>query len=416
MCRMDIHRAPLARTFAGLAVVTFVAACGQEDSPSASSSDKPTPAESHTEHDEPQPRIVVTTSKGVQVLDAKDGRVLGDFATKDEPRVSLAGDGRHVFLVQSDAGITNILDAGSWAVAHGDHAHYYTADPALRESTVEGDTPVHVVSHGDQTAVFHDGDGTAAVFDENGLLIDSLDMATIDSGAPHHGVVVPTDDGAIVSIPPEPGNGDDTLPTGVAIVDEEGAEVERFDNCPGMHGETTAGDLTAFACEDGVLLVDEADATKVDYPSGAGRIGSFTQGPAGDTLVGDYTETSLLALDLKSHKTREIALNSPYAARAFDEHGDAIVLTTDGTLHVVDPQSGKTTRAIKDVLPAFEIPEDWQEPRPTLTIAGHTAYVADPATSTVTPVELETGTAGTAFRLDAVPTGVAAVGVTFATD
>lgn len=411
---MSTRKPANAGTIASLAVVTLIAACGQTESPNASpNGPQHAPTETHAEHHEPQPRLVVATTSGVQVLQADDGHVLEDFETVGRPMLSLAGDGRHVFLVQSDADVTNILDAGSWAVAHGDHAHYYTGGASMRESRVEGDTPVHVVSHGDRTAVFHDGDGTAAVFEENGMLIDTLDTTVVNSGGPHHGVVVPTHDGAIVSIPPPPG--DDTLPTGVAIVDDAGAEIERFENCPGLHGEATAGDLVAFACEDGVLLVDGTDAQKIDYPSDEGRIGSFTPGPVGDILVGDYTDTSLLAVNVTTEKTLEIDLNEPYAARALDEHGDAVVLTTDGNLHVVDPDTGKITQTVRAVLPTFEIPEDWQEPRPTLAIAGHTAFVADPATSTVIPVDLDVSTVGTAFRLDDEPTGVVAVGVPVAT-
>jgi hypothetical protein len=56
------------------------------------------------------------------------------------------------------------------------------------------------------------------------------------------------------------------------------------------------------------------------------------------------------------------------------------------------------------------LPEDWQQPRPTLTDAGHIAYVADPANSTVIPVALDHGSVEAAFTLDAVPTSIIAVG------
>ena len=62
------------------------------------------------------------------------------------------------------------------------------------------------------------------------------------------------------------------------------------------------------------------------------------------------------------------------------------------------------------MIAAFEIPDDWQQPRPTLTVAGHTAYVADPETASVVPVDLEAGTVGGAFTMDGVPTAIVTVG------
>ena len=407
---------------AASAVALVLTACGAEeadgeaapDGAGAASGDTPgeeAPADDvRVEVDEPETRLVVATDSGAIVLDAATGSVLGTFETQSRPMLSVAGDGRHAFLAQNDSDLTQVLDAGSWASEHGDHAHYYVTDPVLRELRIEGADPAHVVSHAGHTAVFHDGEGTATVFRDAGLRIDSLDTAVIDSGAPHHGVVVPEEGFAVVSIPPPP-DADDTLPVGVTVVDEAGAELARFEDCPELHGETAADHVLAFACADGVLLVEGEDATKLEYPAADGRIGSFTPGPATDHIVGDFTDTSLLAVDIGAATAHEITLDQPYAARALDEHGDLVVLTVDGTLHVIDPADGDVKAAAPGVLPAFEIPEDWQEPRPTLTVAGHTAYVADPASSSLLPVDLESLTVGDGFALDAVPAGIVATGM-----
>lgn len=391
-----------------LSVAAVLAACGADDETAPAADNLDEPDDGRTEVDAPQPRLIVATETGVVVVDAGDGKILGSFETDIRPSPAVAGDGRHVFLVQTDADVTQVLDAGSWASEHGDHSHYYIVEPTLRDLRIDGDRPVHIVSHDEHTAIFNDGDGTATVFRDAGLLIDSIDSTTIDSGDPHHGVVVPLDSGAVVSISPPPG--DDTLPTGVILLDEGGAEIERFDDCPGLHGEATLHDVVVFACADGVLLVDGTEATKVDYPSEDGRIGSFTPGPAEDHLVGNFTATSLLAVDVEGATSHEITVDAPYAARALDEHGDLVVLTTDGTLYVVDPADGDVESSVLEVLAPFEIPEDWQEPRPTITVVGHTAFVADPATSTVTPVDLEDGLAGDPVEIDGVPTAIVSVG------
>ena len=392
---------------AALSAALVLAACGAQDETDPAADSVAEPEDGRTDVNEPQTRLVVTTEGGASVLDAGSGEVLGTFSTRARPVAVVAGDGRHVLLVQADADLTEILDAGTWASGHGDHHHYYVREPMLRDVRVEGGSPVHVVSHDGQTAIFHDDDGTATVFSDDGLLIDSLDTTIVDSGAPHHGVVVPQGAWAVVSIPPPPG--DDTLPIGMSLVDEDGSEFVRFDDCPGLHGEAALGDVLAFACADGVLLVDGQDAQKVPYPSDDGRIGSFTAGPADEYLVGNYTATSLLAVDVDDAHAHEIELDAPYAARALDEHGDLVALTTDGTLHVVDVADAAIESSVPGVLPAFDIPEDWQEPRPTLTVVGHTAYVADPATMTVLAVDLTSGTAVDTFAVDGVPTAIVAV-------
>ena len=396
---------------AGAALLLVAAAgCAGEDTPADTAEDAASeaPDPSKQEVDEPQPRLVVTTDSGAVVLDAASGETLAEVDTQVRPTPSVAGDGRHVFLVQADADLTQVLDAGSWTSAHGDHTHSYIADPKLRDSVVEGAHPVHVVSHDGHTAIFHDDDGTASVFADNGLLIDTLDTTTVDSGEPHHGVVAPLEDGALVSIPSPAGP--DALPVGVAVVDSAGEETARFETCPELHGEASLHDASVFACENGMLVVEGAESSTIPYPSDAGRIGSFLTGPAGEVLVGNYTDTSLLAVDVEAGTAHEIPVGLPYAARALGPHGEAVVLTTDGALHVIDPVPGQVMGTVAGVVAPFEIPEDWQVARPSLAVAGHTAFVADPASSAVVPVDLETWTVGHPVTLEEAPAGIVAVG------
>src|SRR5699024_8474729 len=58
--------------------------------------------------------------------------------------------------------------------------------------------------------------------------------------------------------------------------------------------------------------------------------------------------------------------------------GEALVLGTDGALHVIDPGTGALTRSLAVVQPSTE-PPDWNEPRPTLYGQAGSAYGRDPA-------------------------------------
>ena len=70
--------------------------------------------------------------------------------------------------------------------------------------------------------------------------------------------------------------------------------------------------------------------------------------------------------------------------------GEALVLGTDGALHVIDPLDGRVTADIP-VVGAWEEPEVWQDPRPALFVLGSKAYVTEPATSSIHAVDLKTG-------------------------
>jgi hypothetical protein len=66
------------------------------------------------------------------------------------------------------------------------------------------------------------------------------------------------------------------------------------------------------------------------------------------------------------------------------------VLGTDGALHVIDPDTAKVTNSFP-VIPAWEEPLEWQDPRPTIYVNGHTAFISDPATNAIHAVDVESG-------------------------
>src|SRR5690606_37580834 len=69
--------------------------------------------------------------------------------------------------------------------------------------------------------------------------------------------------------------------------------------------------------------------------------------------------------------------------------GEALVLGTDGAVHVIDPGSGEITAAIAVTAP-WQTPEDWQEPRPTLLVFDGSAYVTEPGRGALHAVDIET--------------------------
>ncbi|RAX45098.1 hypothetical protein DQ354_11800 [Arthrobacter sp. AQ5-06] len=115
-------------------------------------------------------------------------------------RLSPAGDGRHVLVSTGDS--FRVFDAGVWTEAHGDHGHFYVAAPRLMDRAFRANKAGHVVNHGGQTVLFHDGSGKVEIFDP-AALTDALKTglpATSTYTAPtaHHGVAVQMEDGKLL--------------------------------------------------------------------------------------------------------------------------------------------------------------------------------------------------------------------------
>ena len=406
-----------------------LAACSGQESPAAGGQPAPAspsiPAEERTEVDGPQPRLVVGTETGATVFSIGDGGALtseGDVATNYRPSVSVGSDDRHVYLNQGDFGLTQILDAGSWGQAHGDHSHYYTKEPSLRELVLKGKKPSHVVSHDDRTAVFYDGTGAATVFRDAGLTIGKLDKTEVDAGTgAHHGVAIALEESIMISI------AQDGEAAGVSVRSADGSkELARHENCPGLHGEATVhgedDDTVIFGCADGVLAVTGTEAEHIKNPTqdDEQRVSSFTvggdeEGPRSHLVVGNYGAESLGVIDLETKKLSEVKIGTDYSGRARTADGDVAVLTTDGRLRVINPETGKETATI-EVLDKFTIPEDWKISTPKVAVVGDQAFVTDPAKQVVIPVDLETEKVGEHVALTAEPNNLVPVNAAGADD
>lgn len=372
-------------------------ACGTEDSPSPSSapssSSTARPAGA-TEVEAPSPRLAMTYDGGVLVLDAGSGEVLLEEELDGFLRLNPAGDGRHL-LVSGSGGLT-ALDTGAWTEEHGDHGHSWTTEPRLTDFTISAEEPGHVVPHHGRTAVFDDGTGTITAFDPADLadLADGdPELDTWQADEAHHGVAVQDGHGNLILTV-----GDEESRSGIKLITAAGNELASSDECPGVHGEAFAGDVALFGCEDGVLLVDGRRITKIDAPDAYGRIGNQAGHDTSRYVLGDYKvdadaelerPTRVSVIDTRTASLRLVDLPASYSFRSLGRtpDGDALVLGTDGRLHVIDMAAAKVTASIP-VTAKWREPLDWQQPRPLVEVVGDTAYVTEPATKQVHVVDL----------------------------
>lgn len=348
-----------------------------------------------TENVSATPRLALSYDGGILVLDAESLEPVGDLSTDGFIRLNAADNGRHVFVSESDG--FRILDMGTWTRQHGDHGHYYTAQPRLTDLRFGGAEPGHVVPHDDRITLFSDGTGEVNIVEPAELLRGNARSTSYTVPQPHHGVAVARGDGTLVVTV-----GDEQARTGVAILDAERNEIARNDDCPGVHGEAAAaGGALTFGCQDGILVVNGNDIQKVDSPDDYGRIGNQAGSEQSPYVLGDYKTdedadlerpTRFTLTDTRDGSLRVVDIDASYSFRSLERgpNGEVVILGTDGALHTFDPETGEQTNRIP-VIDSWSEPDEWQSPMPNVVVLEGTAYVSSPEQQSLTAVDLATG-------------------------
>ena len=364
----------------------------------------------------PAPRLAITYDGGVMVVDAMSLEVIEEFPAEGFTRLNPAGDGRHLFLSEGDS--FRLLDAGTWSEPHGNHDHSYTTTPVLTDLRVEGSHPGHAVAHAGHTALYFDGDGRVEILDTSALDATAGSIAverTHEVADAHHGVAVVLEDGSFLETV---GTSDER--SSVQVLDADGEQIALTQECPGVHGEAVAADeVVVLGCEDGLVVYRDGDFSKISSPDPYGRIGNQAGSEQSPVVLGDYKVDPDADLErpervsLTDTRTGELSLvdlGTSYSFRSLARgpQGEALVLGTDGQLHVIDPESGEITEEI-DVVAEWSEPEEWQQPRPTLFVLGQFGYVTEPETSEVHIVDLDTMTVIDSATLPQVPNEISGV-------
>ncbi|MFC8422799.1 zinc metallochaperone AztD [Streptomyces sp. NPDC057236] len=376
----SIRNRAVSGTALALAVSAVLTACGGGDGASSDTkAAKATPGT--TPAGDVKDPLVATFDGGLYILDGESLKPAKTIELPGFNRVNPAGDDDHV-IVSTDKGF-RVLDA---------------TGQTLTGITYEGAKPGHVVRHAGRTVLFTDGTGEVNVFDPADLDGGKKpEGRTYTSAEAHHGVAIELSNGELLTT-----LGTEEKRTGALVLDKNDKEIARNESCPGVHGEAAAqGEAVAVGCEDGVLIYKDGEFTKVDAPDDYGRIGNQAGSDASPVLLGDYKTdpeaelerpTRISLIDTRTAKLRLVDLGTSYSFRSLGRgpHGEALVLGTNGTLHVIDPGTGKVEKEIP-VVDAWQEPLDWQQPRPTLFVRDHTAYVSEPGKRGLHAVDIETG-------------------------
>ncbi|MFX4292592.1 zinc metallochaperone AztD [Streptomyces bohaiensis] len=379
-----------------------LSACGSGEDDTTSAGDDAATEESAAPVSDPvNEPLVATFDGGLFVLDGETLDLAAEIELDGFNRLNPAGDDRHV-MVSTSAGF-RVLDATTGEFSG---------------TEFPGDTPGHVVRHADRTVLFFDGTGEVIVFDPTELVDgDPEPSRTWTAEHAHHGVAVELSNGELLTT-----LGDPESRVGAMVLDADGEEIARNEECPGVHGEAAAQDETlVVGCQDGLLIYQDGAFTKIDSPDDYGRIGNQAGSDISSVVLGDYKSDPdaelerperVALVDTATGELNLVDLGTSYTFRSLGRGpaGEALVLGTDGALHVIDPEAGEVTDSIA-VIDSWEEPLDWQQPRPALFVRGGTAYVSEPATDELHAVDLASGEVTASVTLPSAPnelTGVVA--------
>lgn len=279
-----------------------------------------------------------------------------------------ATDGR--FLVTSDDDRTTITDGGAWTVDHGDHTHYYAAEPRVVGHVGRGGA---VDVHSSETA-------TTLTWPDRGQAV-ALDREALGQGEVEEvlrveaSVLLPFGDRFVA------GN-DDT----VTVLDDAGRAVGDPVACPEPAGGIVTRAGAVVGCADGAVVVDEDSATSVPLPEGrTDRPTSFAARAGRPTVAGVAGDGGAWLLDARERSWQHVASERPLRAVTAVDDADGHVVAVDDTGRVVvvataDPTSTSGRTATTDPLVTADSPA-------LLQVDAQRAYVADPTTGSVHEID-----------------------------
>ena len=95
-------------------------------------------------------------------------------------------------------------------------------------------------------------------------------------------------------------------------------------------------------------------------------------------------------------------VDASYSFRSLDRgpEGEAVILGTDGHLHVFDPVTAQRTAHVP-AIGAWTEPDEWQSPMPNLHVQDGVAYVSDPGARRLVALDLADGSTIADTTLDA---------------
>lgn len=389
--RVAARRMTTAAVAAGLALGLTACSTGGTAGPAAD--DATGTAKPHgyvegaSEAQEPQVRLLAVSAAGetaVHDLLSGETTALDDVEAPEHS----ATDGR--FLVSSTEDRTTIVDGGSWTVDHGDHTHYYAAEPRVVGS-IDGGGPVEVHSSETMTTITWPERGEGVVLDRAALgQGDVEETVRIDAT-----VLLPFGEQLVAGT-------DD----GVRVLDADGEPSGAEAACTDPAGGIVTRAGAVVGCSDGaVVLGEDGETTTVALPDGAARPTAFSARAGRPTVAGLAGDRGAWLLDSREGTWRLVETERPLrAVTAVDDEDEHVVGVDDqGRVVVI----AATTGAVATTEPLLDPGE-----QPLLQLDAQRAYVADASGQQVHEIDFADGARlARSIDLAAAPVTFAEVGL-----
>ncbi|RWK45359.1 MAG: metal-binding protein ZinT [Mesorhizobium sp.] len=322
-----------------------------------------------------------------------------------------------MFAVQGDAGAVTAIASGISFDDHGDHGDIDVQAPKLTGTEIAGQKPSHLVEHDGEFAAFFDGEGVARIISEKAVLEGKSEFREVKTDAPQHGVAVAFGSHVLLSEPNK--EKPDELPVGIRTVDRAGAQVGDIAQCPDLHGEASSGNILAFACATGLLVVKHGDsAPEIQHLPYAdnlpdGKSTTLIGGRGLQYFLGNYGPDKVVLIDptAESDAFRLVELPTRRVHFAIDPVRPkfAYVFTEDGQLHQLDIVAGKIANSLKLTDP-YSVDGHWNDPRPRIAVAGDNIVVTDPLAGKLHLVSAGSFTRTGEIAVEGKPFNIVAVG------
>ncbi|ATU95511.1 hypothetical protein B5P45_11930 [Phyllobacterium zundukense] len=322
-----------------------------------------------------------------------------------------------MFARQGDAGLVTAIASGISFDDHGDHGDIDVEAPKLTGTEITGQKPSHFVEHGGEFTAFFDGEGVARIISEKAVLEGKSDVQEVKTDAPQHGVAVAYGSHVLLSEPNK--EKPDELPVGIRTVDESGKQVGEIAACPDLHGEASSGNILAFACATGLLVVTHGDGAPeikhLPYSDSLpdGKSTTLIGGRGLQYFLGNYGADKVVLIDptVESDAFRLIELPTRRVHFAVDPTRPkfAYVFTEDGQLHQLDVVAGKIANSLKLTDP-YSMDGHWNDPRPRIAVAGDKIVVTDPLQGKLHLVDAASFAKAGEIAVDGKPYNIVAVG------
>lgn len=359
----------------------------------------------------------------VRAIDVENGREIGRFDIEGYAALSLSQSGKTVFAVQGEKNAVHAIDTGISLSDHGEHRDIELSDPKLLATVIKGEKPGHVVSHGNDVAIFYDRGGKFDLLTEADLAKGKPEIREFDTIAAHHGVAVPMGNHLLVSVPNmDEAVKDGELPPrrGLRVLDRKGRQVGGIERCTGLHGEAASARLVAFGCEEGVLIARPGgiDGPKIEmlaYGSAlpSGKVSTLLGGTSMQFFLGNYGERNIVLIDPDDKTTpyKLIELPTRRVDFALDPANPrhAYVLTEDGNLHLIDVVDAVIAKSASVTEP-YSKDGHWRDPRPRLAVAGDLIAITDPRHGLVRLIDSQTLKQIRSISIDGQPFAIVAAG------